>query len=226
MLQPNFALCLLTEGHSYVFPHSLSVLNCVLDTSKMTGNGVMNLKFAILRFAPQPCFLLIGLYYLFTVYLPLCLIISSLRWWLSLLPLWIFIFLFGFPVLARILKTVGVWYPFEEWRKEEKRERWKEWWKGGRAGGKEERRKEERRQEWILLYPLHKLTGSTLVVPTMTHIQRKCAILDEDIHTDTSDTKKGHHHNVLLLWNLEKIPLVTVYLDLYLIKIILFIVFE
>ena len=79
MLQPNFALCLLTEGHSYVFPHSLSVLNCVLDTSKMTGNGVMNLKFAILRFAPQPCFLLIGLYYLFTVYLPLCLIISSLR---------------------------------------------------------------------------------------------------------------------------------------------------
>ena len=43
------------------------------------------------------------------------------------------------------------------------------------------------------------VTGSTLVVPTMTHIQRKCAILDEDIHTDTSDTKKGHHHNVLLL---------------------------
>lgn len=171
-------------------------------------------------------FYLIALYWLFTVYLPFHLIINSLRWWLSLLPLWIFIFLFGFSILARSLKTEGMWYPFEEWRKEEKRERGKEWWEEGREGRRDERRKQKGRPEWILLYPLHKLTGSTLVVPEMTHIWRKCEFLNEDIHTDTTDTKKTHQHNVLLLWNLEKIPLVAGYLDFYLIKIILFIVFE
>lgn len=112
-------------------------------------------------------FYLIALYCLFTVSLPLRLIINSLRWWLSLLPLWIFIFLFGFSILACSLKTEGMWYPFEEWRKEEKRERGKEWWKEGREGRRDERRKEKGRPEWILLYPLHKLTGSTLVVAVM-----------------------------------------------------------
>lgn len=159
-------------------------------------------------------FYLIALYCLFTVYLPLRLIINSLRWWLSLLSLWIFVFLFGFSILACSLKTEGMWYPFEEWRKEEKRERGKERWKEGREGRRDERRKEKGRP------------GSTLVVPAMTHIWRKCEFLNEDIHTDTTDTKKTYQHDVLLLWNLEKIPLVTVYLDFYLIKIILFIVFE
>lgn len=169
-------------------------------------------------------FYLIALYCLFTVYLPLRLIINSLRWWLSLLPLWIFICFFGFSILACSLKTEGMWYPFEEWRKEEKRERGRVM--EGREGRKEGWKEERGRPEWILLYPLHRLTGSTLVVPVMTHIWRKCEFLNEDIHTDPTDTKKTHQHNVLLLWNLEKIPLITVYLDFYLIKIILFIVFE